>query len=92
MLRSGKFFEGKYENGSILLEVAFTIFSLFIQFGEIGPLSDIHPYLSFPARYLLHSLSDPKWLLFIDLLFFFLYIIIKHERLDKREHPLSIFL
>ena len=92
MLRSGKFFEGKYENGSILLEVAFTIFSLFIQFGEIGPLSDIHPYLSFPVRYLLHSLSDPKWLLFIDLLFFFLYIIIKHERLDKRKHPLSIFI
>ena len=92
MLRSGKFFEGKYENGSILLEVAFTIFSLFIQFGEIGPLSDIHPYLSFPVRYLLHSLSARKWLLFIDLLFFFLYIIIEHERLDKREHPLSIFL
>ena len=92
MLRSGKFFEGKYENGSILLEVAFTIFSLFIQFGEIGPLSDIHPYLSFPVRYLLHSMSAPKWLLFIDLLFFFLYIIIKHERLDKRKHPLSIFL
>ena len=70
----------KYENGSILLEVAFTIFSLFIQFGEIGPLSDIHPYLSFPVRYLLHSLSAPKWLLFIDPLFFSLCMSRKHEQ------------